>query len=475
MGPTSGTCELVPEKLATFYREVGGNYDTLFLSTKGPSLSFIYQSLGCFHTLQPTTNPFEPPSIPALLPSGFVRWHTIQLLLCPDEHCKYLQNAVEKWDVPNPNGGTFPKTIPRDAFPPTPDPEMVEWHERVSQRLERDYQHVHSPYAAPADFIRTHASRAAEADYFSRTSRRPVPSSSRSGSQDGMRPPRRRMSTEGRPPGPHRHEGPCRYDDPPSRGGPSRRHDSDSPHSGTSPPPGDRPRRAKTVRVGKEEPSGPFAALKKRVPKFTFGLVSSASDSSNEEPVSSRRRGSIDDKRPGRSQHLSPAREPLARRHSHDNTDRRPGYVHVRDSYSPNPKREREALRHARTTPGPHVRYDDIGASRFSRLPGARVPDYVADGFERRSSTGNSPPGSGGSRMKSPPPPGSRPRHKNSDPLPSTDENRRSSFHERSPSAARHSGSSDNERPRSMSHSGPVPLGGNRWASPARQARRVYA
>ncbi|KAL2004151.1 hypothetical protein VTN02DRAFT_6248 [Thermoascus thermophilus] len=173
LDPTSGNPELTPEKLATFYRAVGGNYDTLFLHTKSHALSFIYQSLGCFHTLQPTTNAFEPPSIPALLPSGFVRWQTIQLLLCPDEHAQFLQKAVSQWDVPNPNGGFFPKVIPREAFPAIPDPEMVEWHENVTQQLEREYQkRKGSRHSTPNPATRDDPSRSeepqtAEDDYFS--------------------------------------------------------------------------------------------------------------------------------------------------------------------------------------------------------------------------------------------------------------------------------------------------------------------
>ncbi|KAK2756127.1 hypothetical protein FQN54_005535 [Arachnomyces sp. PD_36] len=146
----SNTEDLTPQKIATFYRAVGGNYDTLFLSMRHSALSLVYQSLGCFHTLQPTNNAFEPPSIPALLPHGFVRWQTIQLLLCPDEHVRFLQEAVKRFDVVNPaGGGTFPKVIPREAFPAAPDPEMVEWHETVSQRLEQDAQAKLNTAAVP--------------------------------------------------------------------------------------------------------------------------------------------------------------------------------------------------------------------------------------------------------------------------------------------------------------------------------------
>ncbi|KAH8690046.1 hypothetical protein BGW36DRAFT_66697 [Talaromyces proteolyticus] len=149
-----GSSELTPDKLARFYRELGGNCDALFLETKGPALSFIYQALGCFHTLQPTKNPFEAPCIPALLPMGFVRWQVIQLLLSPDEHSQYLQSAVSRWDVPNPTGGTFPKVIPREAFPESPDQAMLQWHEKVSRRLEKDHVHRNTPRPSPGEFGR---------------------------------------------------------------------------------------------------------------------------------------------------------------------------------------------------------------------------------------------------------------------------------------------------------------------------------
>ncbi|KAL2864946.1 uncharacterized protein BJX67DRAFT_197480 [Aspergillus lucknowensis] len=131
--------DLTPDRLATFYRKVGGNYDVLFHDTKPSALSFIYQRLGCFHSIQPSADPYKPPSIPALQPHGFVRWQTIQILLDPDEHVSYLQNAVERWDILSPNGTLFPKTIPREAFPAEPDPEMIQWHETVSQKFEFDY------------------------------------------------------------------------------------------------------------------------------------------------------------------------------------------------------------------------------------------------------------------------------------------------------------------------------------------------
>ncbi|KAJ5121060.1 uncharacterized protein N7515_009021 [Penicillium bovifimosum] len=177
---SKGTADITPERLATFYRKVGGNYDPLFLETKGQALSFIYQSLGCFHSLQPSANPYEPPSVPALLPNGFVRWQTIQLLMDPDEHSVYLQRAVSLWDIADANGVIFPKTIPRDAFPSEPDPEMLQWHEGVSRRLEQDFVKRHTKRASPPDFGTYHYHFSGkdplpdEDDYFTRP--RAVPS-----------------------------------------------------------------------------------------------------------------------------------------------------------------------------------------------------------------------------------------------------------------------------------------------------------
>ncbi|KAI4133183.1 MAG: hypothetical protein LQ347_002265 [Umbilicaria vellea] len=127
---------LTPIKLAAFYRLVGGDCDALFLRTLPSSLSFIYQSLGCFHTLQPDHDPYLPPSIPALTPQGFVRWQTVQLLLGPAEHVPLLQKAVKSFEIVHlGDGSEFPKVLPKTAFPSTPDLEMTKWHEGVSEKL----------------------------------------------------------------------------------------------------------------------------------------------------------------------------------------------------------------------------------------------------------------------------------------------------------------------------------------------------
>ncbi|KIX00807.1 uncharacterized protein Z518_09872 [Rhinocladiella mackenziei CBS 650.93] len=132
-GPPDG--ELTPQRLAAFYRAVGGNYDSLFLRTSDHALSFMYQTLGCFHSLQPTSSPFETPRIPCLTPTGFARWQTIQILLCPDENVGFMQKAVQRWNVLMPTGGTFPNYIPKEVFPDRPDAEMERWHKMVTGQL----------------------------------------------------------------------------------------------------------------------------------------------------------------------------------------------------------------------------------------------------------------------------------------------------------------------------------------------------
>ncbi|PKY04510.1 hypothetical protein P168DRAFT_327449 [Aspergillus campestris IBT 28561] len=146
------TTDLTPGRLAAFYRKTGGNYDVLFLDTKPSALSFIYQRLGCFHSIQPSADPYTPPSVPALQPNGFVRWQTIQLLLDPEEHSQHLQNAVRQWDIQTPEGRRFPKTIPRHAFPTASDPEMVAWHEEISRRFELDYWKKNLLRSTPPNF-----------------------------------------------------------------------------------------------------------------------------------------------------------------------------------------------------------------------------------------------------------------------------------------------------------------------------------
>ncbi|MCJ1337292.1 hypothetical protein MMC09_002574 [Bachmanniomyces sp. S44760] len=76
------------------------------------------------------------PSIPSLTPQGYVRWQTVQLLLCPQEHVSFLQQAVKRFEITNDgDGGPFPKILPKEAFPSKPDLQMTHWHDTVTDKL----------------------------------------------------------------------------------------------------------------------------------------------------------------------------------------------------------------------------------------------------------------------------------------------------------------------------------------------------
>lgn len=132
----------------------------------------MYRTLGCFHSLQPTRNAFETPSIPCLSDNGFVRWQTLQLLLCPQEYAPMMQRAVEIYDVPKRGGGYFPKNMPADCFPAKPDTEMEKWHRFVTSQMNQDYVRrlKYSPYQSPQPEAAN-----GSGEYFSRppSSRRP--------------------------------------------------------------------------------------------------------------------------------------------------------------------------------------------------------------------------------------------------------------------------------------------------------------
>jgi hypothetical protein len=136
----SDSPDLTPSQVAAWYRDVGGNYDALFIDTPPSSIAFIYRSLGAFHSLQPgpTDDGYTSPSIPALKKQGFVTWQTIQMLLSPEEHVPFLQTSVEKYDVVDPEtGNVFPRVLPKECFPDKPDDAMETWYETVAARLKR--------------------------------------------------------------------------------------------------------------------------------------------------------------------------------------------------------------------------------------------------------------------------------------------------------------------------------------------------
>ena len=132
---------LTPVKLAAFYRLVGGDCDSFFLDSSQAFLSFVYQRLGCYHTFQPEIDPYTPPTIPALTAAGFVRWQTFQLLLEPERHVPFLQEAVKRFDLTNPaDGSSFPGVLPHESLPCQPDMETVAWYENVLEKLRLEAQ-----------------------------------------------------------------------------------------------------------------------------------------------------------------------------------------------------------------------------------------------------------------------------------------------------------------------------------------------
>jgi hypothetical protein len=162
---------LTPAKLSGFYKAVGGDYDgiysskpslldacsfcatALFVKVPDPNISFIYQSIGCQHTLQPTINDFAPPSIPALTSKGFVRWQSIETLLGPQEHVPYLQYAVAHFNLKHPDTGeAFPVELPKEAFPLVPDPEIEKWHAKCAEKLKPQEDSPEASYRRVRNF-----------------------------------------------------------------------------------------------------------------------------------------------------------------------------------------------------------------------------------------------------------------------------------------------------------------------------------
>ncbi|KAF5027690.1 hypothetical protein F66182_174 [Fusarium sp. NRRL 66182] len=131
-------CNLTPGKMAAFYKAVGGDYDSLF-EMPHESISYIWQVTGCQHTLQPTDDDFEPPSIPALTPRGFSRWESLEILLGPEEHVPFLQFAVKNWQLKHPETGQeFPPDLPKTVFPAQADAEVDRWHKSCADKLKKE-------------------------------------------------------------------------------------------------------------------------------------------------------------------------------------------------------------------------------------------------------------------------------------------------------------------------------------------------
>ncbi|KAI9705249.1 MAG: hypothetical protein M1820_005247 [Bogoriella megaspora] len=146
--PNAESSDLTPIQLAEFYRSVGGDYDVLFIDTIPSSIAFIYKALGCRHSLQPDdrVEAYNDPELPALKAQGFVTWQTIQLLLGPEEHVPFLQNAIRNFDIKDPEtGNTFAKVLPRECLPSKPDEEMLSWYDNVSQKLRAEAESQPDP------------------------------------------------------------------------------------------------------------------------------------------------------------------------------------------------------------------------------------------------------------------------------------------------------------------------------------------
>ncbi|KAJ3949372.1 uncharacterized protein N0V96_000488 [Colletotrichum fioriniae] len=186
---------LTPQKLAAFYKAVGGNYDSLFVDMPFPAISYIWQVTGCQHSMQPSDNDFDAPSVPALTLRGFVRWESIEILLSPEEHVPFIQQAVKSWNLKHPETGEpFPPDLPADALPSEPDAGIEKWHKKCAEKLrkaavpdeepaspktaparptERDeprvkaaYVHVRNPYPPKGSPKPSPPPRGPQADYF---------------------------------------------------------------------------------------------------------------------------------------------------------------------------------------------------------------------------------------------------------------------------------------------------------------------
>lgn len=436
---SSGTTDLTPERLASFYRKVGGNYDSLFLETKSQALSFIYQSVGCFHSLRPSNNPYELPSVPSLLPLGFLRWQTIQILMDPDEHSRYLQNAVRQWDIVDANGDMFPKEIPRDAFPSEPDPEMLQWHEGVCRKLEYDFVKRQAHRASPPNFGAFHQyfsskdSQPDEEDYFSPPPRRAT--SHRHGHYDSDRPSRRRHH-------PRRLSG----DHPLSN---TRKSDRREPH--LSQPDGRRSG-ASTPRVRSPSPRSHHPRNSRdrdRTSWYGHPLSPGMEDgpvsphlSDHDPPPYTTNSEPLRHKHRSRHRHLSPPANTSARRHSHDAYMRKP----VRDLSPTAPRRshesrpQRSAMSHSEAAA--KSRREDRSRSRTPKFREFIFDDPVP-------APAPDPP----QYAQPPPPPRVVPRHRfNLEP----EDSRRGSYSAAGSAANSRpgSGGSGSERPRSFSSAG---------------------
>ncbi|KAJ5929813.1 hypothetical protein N7454_006763 [Penicillium verhagenii] len=479
---SNGTLDLTPDRIASFYRKVGGNYDPLFLGTTSSALSFIYQSLGCFHTLQPSSNPYEPPSIPSLQPAGFVRWQTIQLLMEPDEHWQYLQNAVSMWDIPDATGELFPKEIPRDAFPSEPDPEMLAWHEGVSRKLERDYMKRKTSHTPSPDFGGYHYRFSGkdplpdEEEYFSPPPRQSTPRQS----VPRQSTPRQQSYHEAdRPSGRRQHH---------------RRLSAEYPAFNARRPEPTFPSRPDGGRSGVSSPRGPSPSAHMDHPQrrsrnhgqspwnahqFMSGMNDTQdSEHVSEDTIHEEERANEPEPEPQyrrrTNRNLSPPHShSRTRRHSHDAYARKP----VRDLSPSAPRRAYRGYEHDIPAPMPKPRksnsagtprshhHDDRSRSRSS---GVKFREFAFDVPQQAPAPAPDP------SMFMPPPSRSAHRHRyNLDPY--AEDFRRGSYGGGStPGSRPGSGESGSDRPRSYSTAGFPPPRSSRWTSPSRGPGKRY-
>ncbi|KAJ5730906.1 uncharacterized protein N7483_005414 [Penicillium malachiteum] len=467
----SGTTEITPNRIATFYRKVGGNYDALFLGTKAQALSFIYQSLGCFHSLQPSPNPYESPCIPSLLPTGFVRWQTIQLLMDPDEHSQYLQNAVEMWDIVDAKGDIFPKDLPRDAFPAEPDAEMLQWHETVSKRLEQDYEKCQRQRqrGSPPNFTGYHYRFSGkdplpdEEEFFSSAPRR---SGSRHQSHfDTEKPSHRRhhncRPSEERPSYHGRRPDPAFFARP------------DGGRSGMSSPRGPSPSSRMDHNGRSRGRDRPFWHGR-RLSRDRNEPQESESESDSDDTIhEDEREPPPPPRQHSRRHNLSPPTPSSARRHSHDAYKRKP----ARDLSPHAPRRSHRGYEYEHPMSRTHKSHSD-GATRnhhghhsddhsHSRSSGFKFRDFNFDG--RRPHPNVAPDPQMYSHAPPPPPPRAVPRHRyNIDPY--ADDPRRASYG----GGSRPGSGSSSERPRAYSNAA-YTTRGPRYPSPHRGSGKRYA
>ncbi|KAI0997234.1 hypothetical protein K3495_g10953 [Podosphaera aphanis] len=187
---------LTPEKMAAFYKSVGGNYDSLFVDVPPTSISWIYTSIGCEHMLLPTDDHFIPPSIPSLTIAGFVRWQSIEILLGPEEHVPFIQTSLRLFDLKHPTTNEpFPVDLPSSAFPQFPDPEIERWHDICARQLrkwaaaaEEKHEEARSESNVKSGFMHVHSCPGSgkEDNYFDQKSPKDRPRSTyRSASRYG--------------------------------------------------------------------------------------------------------------------------------------------------------------------------------------------------------------------------------------------------------------------------------------------------